>query len=260
MKSKIIGDGNFEVFEDGTIYQIKKDGSRVKTKFQMIKHGNKEYPVTWAQCNGSQKHYYPQRLIAQAFIPNLEKKPYVEIIDGNPYNLAVSNLRWLSKEEQVRKSLASRERNRITCKKCGHRFDRTRSECPKCSKKEKRLASKEQHKVEKLKKIQSELEKISVVDLSDKFRFVIEERRTGKTLDSIGKELGVSRERVRQMIVTAKKGGGKHKASKAIFYYEKRINKLKEKIEKLKEEKQLMERKIGGDHIEELDNEGNRLC
>ena len=42
------------------------------------------------------------RLVAEAFIPNPENKPYVDHIDTNRTNNDVTNLRWVTQEENMR--------------------------------------------------------------------------------------------------------------------------------------------------------------
>lgn len=44
---------------------------------------------------------YVHRLVATAFIPNPDSKPYVDHIDGNRQNNEVSNLRWVTGEENA---------------------------------------------------------------------------------------------------------------------------------------------------------------
>ena len=45
------------------------------------------------------KFYYVHKLVASAFIPNLENKPYIDHIDTNPQNNNISNLRWVTQKE-----------------------------------------------------------------------------------------------------------------------------------------------------------------
>lgn len=46
--------------------------------------------------DGKKNMKYVHRLVAEAFIPNLDNLPQVDHIDGNKHNNNVSNLRWLS--------------------------------------------------------------------------------------------------------------------------------------------------------------------
>lgn len=49
--------------------------------------------------NGTGKSFMLHRLVAQAFIPNLEGKPQINHIDGNKENNVIDNLEWCTNGE-----------------------------------------------------------------------------------------------------------------------------------------------------------------
>lgn len=82
-----IENGNFIVFEDGRIFK-KLDPPVSSGGYKFVRIGDKSQPL--------------HRIVASAFIPNPENKPEVNHIDGNKCNNAVSNLEWVTRDENVK--------------------------------------------------------------------------------------------------------------------------------------------------------------
>lgn len=86
-----------------TSYFITKDGKCYNSntgkylKGQVGKNGYLSYNLTLP--DGSKKRLYAHRLVAIAYIPNVENKKEVNHIDGNKTNNYVDNLEWVSAQE-----------------------------------------------------------------------------------------------------------------------------------------------------------------
>lgn len=72
-----------------------------KRKKPSDNHSGKGYLYVDLYSNGKRKRFYVHRLVAEAYIPNPENKPYINHKDGNPKNNFVENLEWCTPLENV---------------------------------------------------------------------------------------------------------------------------------------------------------------
>lgn len=77
-------------------------------KLMKLRKNEKGYLRTSLTKNGNQKSVRVHRLVAQAFIPNPENKPQVNHIDFNKENNCVSNLEWVTNQENAQYSVCNR--------------------------------------------------------------------------------------------------------------------------------------------------------
>ncbi len=85
-------------------YVINENGVVINTTTNHIKKpsdNNMGYLFVDLYNCGKHKREYIHRLVAKAFIPNIENKPYINHIDGNPHNNSVENLEWCTPKENV---------------------------------------------------------------------------------------------------------------------------------------------------------------
>lgn len=87
---------------DRIIYQD-KDGltySRlIKGKVLKYNYDKQGYLLVHLCINGIRKCFKVHRLVAEAFIENVEQKQYVNHIDGNKKNNVMNNLEWVTPSE-----------------------------------------------------------------------------------------------------------------------------------------------------------------
>ena len=88
-KWKVIeGYENYLVTNDGRVYSMK---SRKYLKPSFVGNG---YAKVVLCKNGKRKDFLIHRLVAEAFIPNIDNLPCVNHKDENPANNCVENLEW----------------------------------------------------------------------------------------------------------------------------------------------------------------------
>lgn len=91
IKKAIPGFNGYEISTWGRVY---KNGKQVKPEV----HCKGYLRVDLFNAAG-RKHYKVHRLVAEAFIPNPDGKPQVNHKDGNNQNNSVTNLEWVTDEE-----------------------------------------------------------------------------------------------------------------------------------------------------------------
>ena len=85
------------------IYKISDTGILMNQFGKVLKPGDNGhgYASIYLWKNRKKKKHYIHRLVAEAFIPNPEQKPYINHIDNNPRNNHVKNLEWCTPKENV---------------------------------------------------------------------------------------------------------------------------------------------------------------
>lgn len=97
MEERILFDGQIKVNTAGQIFRNVRGYWRETSK----PNGKNTYLVTRVSINGWCKNFPVHRLVAMAFIPNPENKPFVNHLDGNKQHNGVDNLEWVTQSENV---------------------------------------------------------------------------------------------------------------------------------------------------------------
>ena len=197
--------GNLEIHEDGTVYRI-KNGEKQEVKPTVLKvHGSNRLVVTYME-NGVQKRPYLSREIAKRFVPNEHGYNIVSFKDGDTTNVSADNLIWISDIERMENSVQNRKDNQKNCKKCGKRYDRTRQTCPRCVRIKERKAMAEERKRKRLEEISEKYKHVDKEQLSAEWKFILDSRLAGQTLQAIGDKKGVTRQYIKQILKKIEKG------------------------------------------------------
>lgn len=86
---------------------IGKDGRKMNIAEKILKPYSRErgYLTVNACIDSSHKPIFVHRLVAEAFLPNPQNKPFINHIDNNPANNRVDNLEWCTQTENMQHSL-----------------------------------------------------------------------------------------------------------------------------------------------------------
>lgn len=94
---KIEGYPDYEVSNEGRVISW-KNGKRKVRKSWVNAYGHLQISLF---KDGKRKMFYVHRLVAKAFIQNLEDKPQVNHKDGNKKNNYATNLEWATHAEDI---------------------------------------------------------------------------------------------------------------------------------------------------------------
>lgn len=99
-------EGLYEVSNDGQVRSLDAyidcgfGGKRLhKGKIKPQRANNRGYIIVALWHNGKQFNTTVHRLVAEAFIPNMDNKPQVNHIDGDKSNNRADNLEWVTDNE-----------------------------------------------------------------------------------------------------------------------------------------------------------------
>ena len=92
-------DGDYQVNNFGRIKSFKNGKVKIRKPY-IDKDG---YLQIVLSKNGVNKWFKIHRLVAEAFVPNLENKPDIDHIFNNKFDNFAENLRWVTKLENNRK-------------------------------------------------------------------------------------------------------------------------------------------------------------
>lgn len=98
----IDGFEGYFVTEDGKVFSSKRGSWK-----ELSRSVQRKYWSVKLWVNNERKHIHVHRLLAITFIPNPENKPFVNHKDGNKLNCCISNLEWVTRQENVDHAVAN---------------------------------------------------------------------------------------------------------------------------------------------------------
>ena len=87
---KIIQDSMYLVTPEGKVFSL------FTNKFLKLSQSQTGYLVVNIRVDGKRQPFYVHRLVAEAYIENVDSKPFVNHKDGNKHNNTKENLEWVT--------------------------------------------------------------------------------------------------------------------------------------------------------------------
>lgn len=199
VRYKIIKDGYLQIFENGRVFFINKRGEKVEARH--IK--NNGYLSIAVLIGDTQKVFYVHRLLAEAFVPNPEKKDKVVLLDNNRENISLDNIAWMTHGELIKynykKKINDPYKRKITvkCKKCGRKTNAKSGYCRSCEKK-RRQEQKRKKRKDSVKHLVNHIE-----TLTARQQVIVLLRYEGYSVNEIAEKVGVTTQAIQKTLKRA---------------------------------------------------------
>lgn len=101
-------EGHYRISTFGRVMSV-KNGDSLLMKIRPhsgIRDGKRltRYMIVELRMPGKRKKYFMHVLMAAVFIPNPENLPIVNHEDGNTFNFALTNLKWVTRSDNAKHS------------------------------------------------------------------------------------------------------------------------------------------------------------
>lgn len=157
----------------------------------------KGYRVITCSVDNKQHRMYLHRAIAEAFLPNPNGYAMVLFKNKNIDDVYLGNLKWgTAKELHIKEKVYG-------CSRCGSKEELSEDPsfiCPVCRYKEKQAEKKFKRMQEQKLKAKQMLRDVDASLLRKRHREVYELKKEGLTNEEIGNKMGISRQRVGQIM------------------------------------------------------------